>query len=196
MFRAPSAALFFPPLVDDLPVLQRLYNGFQLTPEEKKDLFDLWLDCIVRHPRAWLRHRASAFRQVIGLNAQDLWSPVFMNPNGGQERVTRYYGKNPPLNRFQIALKGRFEALSKHLIYRPWVYLLLTIAIIAFGLFFWNQARAEVFFVALSGLAYEGVLFFVGPSADYRYSHYMIYSSVLATLLLIRASTRRAPDKS
>jgi hypothetical protein len=192
LFRTAPPALVIPPLVDNAPAPQRLNTGFQLNADETKALVDLWLDCILHHPYAWLRHRVSVSRNIVGFNAQDLWSPVFMNPNGGQERVTRFYGKNPPLNRFQSALKGRFEALSKHLFYRPWVYLLLTIAIIAFCLFFWNQARADVFLIAFSGLVYEGALFVVSPTADFRYSQFMIYISVLSALLLTRTFQRIA----
>jgi len=43
-----------------------------------------------------------------------------------------------------------------------------------------------VLLIAASGLLYEGSLFFLAPSADYRYSHYLVYTSVLSTLLLIR----------
>jgi len=188
MFRGPSAGLAVPPLVDNVPALQRLWSVFQLNAQEEKALFNLWMDCVVHHTYPWLRHRVSVFKGIIGLDGRNLWAPVFMNPNGGQERVARFYGKNPPLNHFQSALEWRFEALSKHLFYRPWIYLLLTIAIITLCLFFWNEDRADVFLIALSGLTHEGTLFFLAPAAPYRYSHYMIYTSILATLLLIRFS--------
>jgi hypothetical protein len=49
-----------------------------------------------------------------------------------------------------------------------------------------TEERLYIILIAVSGLAYEGGLFFVAPSAEYRFSHYMIYTSVLALLLLVR----------
>jgi hypothetical protein len=49
-----------------------------------------------------------------------------------------------------------------------------------------TEERLYIVLIAASGLAHEGGLFLVSPSADYRYSHYMVYTSMLALLLSVQ----------
>jgi hypothetical protein len=70
--------------------------------------------------------------------------------------------------------------------YKPLVYLILTIGVIVMCITFLNGDRLQVALIALSGLAHEGGIFLVAPTAEYRFSHYMIHTSILALTLLLR----------
>jgi hypothetical protein len=67
-----------------------------------------------------------------------------------------------------------------------WIYLALTPFIIGACLLSLTEERLYIILIAASGLVHEGGLFLLVASAEYRYSHYMIYTSVLALLLLAR----------
>jgi len=94
----------------------------------------------------------------------------------------------PDLNRFQTRVKWFLDRLTVHLmlLYKPWVYLALTITIIGACLLSLAEERLQIALIAASGLAHEAGLFLLAPASDYRYSHYMIYTSIVALLLLLR----------
>ena len=65
---------------------------------------------------------------------------------------------------------------------------------LVFGLRFQNQTLLVASALYGSGLAHMAGLFFLAASADFRYSHWMITTTVLATSLvvleLVRATRR------
>jgi hypothetical protein len=63
----------------------------------------------------------------------------------------------------------------------------LTIATIGACLLSCTEERLQIALIAASGLSLELGLFLLAPASDYRYSHYMVYTSVIALLLLMRA---------
>ena len=158
-----------------------------LTAQDRRALTNLWLETVFHHPLAWLRHRISVFEAVAGFH-DDLWNMVFMRPNGFPDWVARIYGHhNPELNLFQKGVNWVLSHLSEHLFFwRPWCYLVLTVLLIGACLAFRTPERIAITLIAASGLAHEGGLFLFAPGADFRYSHYMIYTSGLALLLFLK----------
>ncbi len=153
---------------------------FELTKDEKTSLIKLWSTLVIHYPLAWLSHRMALFHYLIGWNPYD---SVYME----QHPVDwgKIYGvSTPKLNGLQTKVKWLLVHLKP--IFRPWVYLVLTISIISACLLSITEERLHIALIAASGLAHEGGLFLVAASAEYRFSHYMIYTSVLALLLLIR----------
>jgi hypothetical protein len=59
-----------------------------------------------------------------------------------------------------------------------------------------TMERAQIGLIAASGFVNEAGLFLVAPSASFRYSHYMIYTSLLASLLLIQTLFSRATSST
>jgi len=159
---------------------------FALTGEEKSSLLHLWATSVINHPAAWVSHRVAVFRRVIGLN--NPWSPVFMEPNEFDEGIARIYrDRNPELNKLQRGVKWFFEGTSRTTwLYKPLVYLTLAIGVVVMCIAFLNSDRLQIALIALSGLAHEGGLFLIAPTAEYRFSHYMIYTSILAFTLFLR----------
>ena len=158
-----------------------------LSEPDGNALMYLWYDTVLRHPFTWLKHRTNVFRQVIGLTHQELFSPVLMEPNSFSDWVATAYGhKNPELNHFQNYAKRLLTRLSSHLFFRPWIYLGLTTLLIVACFTFRTPQRIQIGLIAASGFAQEAGLLLCAPSADFRYSHYMIYTSVLAFLLFLQ----------
>jgi hypothetical protein len=53
------------------------------------------------------------------------------------------------------------------------------------------EERVQIALIAASGLAHAGKLFLLACSAEYRYYHYLIYTGVLASFLLLRTYLTR-----
>ena len=159
-----------------------------LSAQDQRALVDLWLETIFHHPLAWLRHRVNVFETVTGVTYEPV-SPVFMKPNGFPGWVKHIYGyRSPELNVFQKGVNWVLAHLSEQTFFwRPWCYLVLTVLLIGACLAFRTPERIEIALIAASGLAHEGGLFLFATSADFRYSHYMIYTSGLALLLFLKS---------
>lgn len=192
LFMSQRPALFLPTTSQPLCVNVIDASGFYLTEPEKASLIQLWKISITGHSLAWLSHRLSVFRHVIGFNHDYLWSPVFMEPNGFSGWHEAEIGRNPELNKFQTSVKWVLVYMSNTWFFRPWIYLLLDAAIIVLCLVRYNAQRAQIGLIAASGLTHETGLFLLAPSPDSRYSHYMIYASLVALLLIMRTFSKQA----
>ena len=150
-----------------------------LTPQDQTALKHLWRDAILHHPIAWFIHRVSVFRQVIGSTS------VMMEPNDSPEWLANAYGHSPERTKLQNYIRWGLTNLSRHLFFRPWIYLGITISVmLACFLPSFTMERIQIGLIAASGFAHEAGLFLLAPGGDFRYSHYMIYTSLLASLLL------------
>jgi hypothetical protein len=163
---------------------------FKLTAQEKASLIQLWSTLVIHHPLAYLFHRMSVSRRVIGRHH---WDYVFMENQLPADWPTdwapKIYGHPMPTpNWFQTKVKSLLVRFSAHLwpIYTPLSYVVLTIATIGACLLSYTEERLQIALIAASGLTLEMGLFLLAPASDYRYSHYMVYTSVIALLLLAR----------
>lgn len=164
---------------------------FNLTAQEKASLIQLWSTLVIHHPLAYLFHRMSVFRRVIGRHH---WDYVYMEDHNWPaawpaDWAPKIYGHPmPTLNWFQTKVKSLLVRFSAHVwpIYMPLSYLVLTITTIGACLFSYAEERLQIALIAASGLTLEMGLFLLAPASDYRYSHYMVYTSVIALLLLMR----------
>ena len=94
----------------------------------------------------------------------------------------------PKLNWLQTRVKSLITRVSVHVwpLYMPLSYLVLTIATIGACFLSYTEERLQIALIGASGLTQEMGLFLLAFGNDYRPSHYMIYTSVIALLLLMR----------
>ena len=208
-----NAFLFYPDVIQDnsLANVRRLYSPRSLTPlllgqqvhalpgqlmakgspiefnlsnqNLNQRLLSNWIDVIVNHTSAYLTHRYDVFVSLVTRSPWGLWGPVFdaVYPNdlGIAER---------PVNDSAYFAYIKLLALQS-LIFVPLLYLILSafavLPALVLGLRFQNQALLVASALYGSGLAHMAGLFFLAASADFRYSHWMITTTVLATSLLV-----------
>jgi hypothetical protein len=156
---------------------------FELSDSEKHSLAQLWYALIISYPREWIFHKMAVFKKTI-------WTPrsyvyVEQSPKYIAEKMINNLNFGPNW------LQSKLQRVPFHflIIYRPLLYLALTLITIAFCLLRLTEERLQIALIAASGLANELGLFFVGLGGDYRYSHYMVYTSMLALLLLLRSNS-------
>jgi hypothetical protein len=163
---------------------------FEWTNEEKAALFRIWKTVIMQFPLAWLSHKLSAFRHQLHVDDQPV-TDAFFPIHGFRESVDRYDSTHANLiadvNKFQAFLTSVFaHPYTRVPIYRPWFYFLLALVIIGVSLSSPTEERVQIALIAGSGLAYVGGMFLLACSAEYRYYHYLTYTSVLALFLLLK----------
>ncbi len=154
----------------------------------------IWWRAVREEPKAYVAHRAGVFREVIGAHDEPLFAPTYFGiPEDSPDyaSVRRLFpAESAAVSPVQQALRSGFEESAKFVIYRPWFWLLLNLLVIAAvtGL---SSRRSGLVALGLSGLLYELALFFIAPSADYRYSHWLVLSTwVLLAALVSELGTR------
>ncbi len=164
-----------------------------------------WVRALREQPMAYLRHRAAVFRQVIGAHREPLFAPVyFAIPESSPDHamVSRNFRIDTDVSPLQWRLRSAFATLATWTLYRPWPWLGLNLLVVAAAV--WAR-RPAVAAIALSGLCYELALFFLAPSADYRYSHWLILATWAALAALaaqwlrnrrVESVRSRAPRRS
>ncbi|MBK6512197.1 MAG: hypothetical protein IPG06_23970 [Haliea sp.] len=121
------------------------------------------------------------FREVIGATAAPLFAPVYFGiprDSPDYQQVAQLFPtiELVELSPVQALLRSAFEQSARSIFYRPYFWLLLNVALVITAII--SGARsAGLVAIGSSGLMYELALFFLAPSADYRYSHWLVLST-------------------
>lgn len=138
------------------------------TPEQRDAIRHAWRTLVLHEPLAYAHHRWLVFRQVLELRAPSR-PPAFVTTDDLYSRTTP--------SAIQRAWFWLVRAIGP-LWYVPFIYLAVGLCLLAL-------ARTRLEFALLgSGLVYELGLFAGAMTGDYRYSHWMIVTVVLAAVLI------------
>ena len=154
-------------------------NGFVGPPEHQRDaIARIWKETLSTYPFAYLKHRVSVMGQVIcvgerasgAIAKRDYRWPDYVHQQGLptgwsklQRKLTRVYQwfvKATPL-------------------FTVWMYILVALAMLAVA---WRHR--DVLALLLSGLGLETTLLLLAPSPDYRYSHWLVVTTVISAIVL------------
>ena len=142
-----------------------------------------WTALVEAHPGAYLHHRLRVFRAVIGLGGAPIFDTVwheFINPNYA---AALHYNAAP--SGLQTTLGELLVRLGATLLFRPYLYLYLALALLPFA---WRHR--DLLALLASGIVYELTLVPFAPSPDFRYSHWMIVATVIAVVVLVGRRAR------
>lgn len=149
-----------------------------------------WRGVIAEHPAAYLTHRYNVFTSLVTRSPWGLWAPVFdaVYPNdlGIEERPVR-----------ATAYFAWIKWLVLHTsVFIPAMYLILSATALLPTLVAGLRFQCPPLLVAAalygSGLAHMAGLFFIAASGDFRYSHWMVTTTLLATSLVALELARAA----
>jgi hypothetical protein len=147
-----------------------------------------WREVVFGNVGAFMRYRTDRFRVVIGLvhDGENAWEVPQIVTHEYQDKPLMFsFGVSTRTSTLQRAVDDGLDTLSHTWLFRPWVYLLLTVLLLGFAI---RQPAALA--LLLSGLGVELSLFFLAHSPDYRYSHWTICTTILATILVFAARLR------
>ena len=142
-----------------------------------------WLEVIQQHPQAYLRHRIDFFMSMIKREPWGLWAPYFdmIYPNQlgiAERRVARST---------EIFWHIRWLSISSRL-FEPLPYLvisaLLFLPVFGLGLMLRDRLLQASGALYASGVFHMGGLFFFAVTPDFRYSHWLLTATAVASGLL------------
>ncbi|MDT4289409.1 hypothetical protein RO575_07550 [Methylomonas sp. MO1] len=161
-------------------------HGFaSLSDQQRQTLHTLWIQTILAEPVLWVRHRLAVSKYVLGLVPDNSWSPVMMAKDFPSD-LERFYGSHPKATKLQEWLEAGMTKYVEYWFFQPWPYFVLTIYLFFAAAFRRVTANIEVICLTSSAILHELGLMLAAPSPDFRYSHYMIFCSLLSLLLLAR----------
>lgn len=176
---------FFPILNDPAHKLWKLpINGYEPAPQAQRDAIQrAWWHTITAHPWPYMKHRFAVMGEALDLRTTRALGAVtrreFLDPAHAAE-----LGLATGWSTTQHKLTWGMKWISRHTpLFVPWVYLVLTLVLLPLA---WRQR--DVLAILLSGLIMEASLLPLVHSRDYRYSHWMVITTMIACIVL---ATRR-----
>jgi hypothetical protein len=180
-------AFDFSPLVSGPQRIFDLHEDRATTPAQRAAIERAWREQVTRHPWLYVRHRVGTFRHVLALGHRP---PGMMVVPRAHPLATEMALDNYPRRwtGFQAALDDALFEIALHTpFWRPVLYLVLALALL------WPARRQrDAFALLVSGISMELALLPIAPTPDYRYSHWMVVTTLLAAILLLARARARA----
>ncbi len=174
----PTGALWSMPIYGDTPA-----------PAAQRDaVAAAWWDLLASYPGAYVQHRIAVMGQVLAVGKHA--GGAVPKRSVKYPDYTRELGLADHWSPFQHRATAVVTWIWRHTpLFTPWVYLVIALLLLPLA------RQRDVLALLLSGLGMEGTLLLLAPSHDYRYSHWMIITTLLAVILLVARRARR-PDAS
>jgi len=161
--------------------------GTEPTPEARRNAFArMFRETVSNHFGAYVVHRFKTMAPVLALNGP-VYSAVMVHRYQYKEILQREL--HLPADSFALQRWMERKATwvaKKTPLFRPWVYLVIALVLLAF-----TRGQRDVFALLLSGMGLEAGLLLLAPTPDYRYSHWLVISTVLSIILLVVRRARR-----
>jgi hypothetical protein len=163
-----------------------------VVPEPQRDaVARAWRRFVFGHPGAYLRHRWETFRELVGLSSRLPWATVYLHRHQHPGKL-----EQAAIGRYRSDVQNVTGMLvmwtdKRTVLFLPWIYIAISLLLLPLC-----RRQRDAFALLASGLAMESSLFFIAPTPDYRYSHWMVACTCFAAVLLfVRRLTRTATDR-
>jgi hypothetical protein len=158
-------------------------------PQKLELLRKNWLQAILQHPGAYLKHRGVGVRTLLELRKGTVG--IYYVKGG----PVCQYGRDYPEPARAVALMSWMEDQVQAVWFRPWLYFFGGALFLPLGLILYLRGASIVpFACALSGFAYMLSFFATIGSSDYRYTVWTTLTTLTAvgcTLISVLAARRK-----
>jgi hypothetical protein len=146
------------------------------TESQRQAVARAWKTLVLQHPKAYLYHRWSAFREILQLPERDTpW--IWVGFSQYESGPAFDYKPGPFQSKLQ---RWEFRIGMSWLMY-PYVYLYLLLGLFLLTIKFRDRLNIAL---AASGIISEITLFLIAPTPDLRYSIWLIICTPLVIVLL------------
>ena len=146
------------------------------TDAERQAIARAWRRMIEANPAAYLHFRWENFVVLMRFDLAQYPNAhvAFMMPWHEDAEAVDY---DAAPARIQAALRKAMVAISETHLFDPYFYFALALVLLPFA-----RRHALAIALLLSGLAYQLAWFFLAPTGDYRYSHWLVTTTLLAAI--------------
>lgn len=160
-------------------------NGLLMgVPESKNDAIKkYWLHTIYDYFPSYIKHRYYVFSRMLWISGPDPYYPYHPGIDENDMGI-KFKFLDGPIN---FDWRAAFDYLSHLYIYKPIIYLVLSFFIFFYSSYKWIRKTESFKWFAIvmisgSGLSMTLSLFVFSPAADYRYSIWMIVTTIASVL--------------
>jgi len=167
---------------------QRMFD-WPSTEDQRAALSRAWETLVLAHPGAYVLHRFRVFRAMIELGP--IANPNVTTAVWEHHLTVSQTDDAEPRSALQRAIGAILRGFATYTpIDRPYIYLVLSLCFLPIA-----RRYRDAFALLASGVLYELTYLPFSPSAEFRYSHWMIAATVLAAVILVvhRARQSRTP---
>lgn len=162
-------------------------SGTTPAPQAQRDAIarTFW-QVVTTYPGAYLQHRARLMGKLLGLSKRKLSSLVRTHDS---QSIGHLINLHVPFHwsALQQWLDSHMRSFaSRSSFFRPFVYLVVSLVLLPLC---WRQR--DMLALVLSGLGLEASLFFLAPTPDFRYSHWMVVTTMIAVLVVAARRLRQ-----
>ncbi len=158
------------------------------TDAEDQAIARAWKTIVTAYPAAYLHHRWTVFARLIELDGRPGY-PVTTTFNFDRDPEL---SKRVHLDATPSSIQRVMFAIQKYVVanrviaicFAPIIYFVIA-CILVIGRLIGRWRSRRVIALVASGLVYELSFFIAAPSGDYRYSHWMMTTTLLATAIVI-----------
>jgi hypothetical protein len=180
---------FFPILNDPANTLWSLpINGYEPAPQAQRDAIErAWWRTITAHPWQYAKHRLAVMAEVLDLRTTRSLGAIAKREYRYPE-FAQQLGLSTGWSATQQKLTRAMQWISRRTpVFVPWVYLVVTLVLLPLA---WRQR--DVLAILLSGLGMEATLLPLVHSRDYRYSHWMVITTLIGCIFVVTRRYRAA----
>ena len=148
-------------------------------PDQRAAIERAWRTIVFGRFFAYLRHRVEVMRATIGLTGESWNRKLIITHDFQDPKALRDAGIGTGYSVFQAIVGDINEWVSTTPFFKPYVYLIVALALLVLAV-----RQRDVIALLMSGIVLEASLLFLSPSADYRYSHWMVVTTCIAIAVL------------
>lgn len=149
-------------------------------PAAKVAMTRAWKRVVTENVGAYLRHRWSTYREVLGITKHVPWGAAIRHHDQHGDRLIKL-GVGTRASSLQKWLHAKVVWMTfKTRILRPYLYLLLALALLPMC----RRGNRDALALLVSGLVMEASLFPTALTPDLRYSHWAMVCALLAAVIL------------
>jgi len=166
-----------------------VFDDRPTTTEERAAISRAWRSIVLSHPAAYLTYRWHVTKERIHLGDHDIpsgtyvWFADVLDIEGSTAKT----GHNAVPSKLQVQLHKGMLAVGTSWLFRPWIYIALSLVMLGFAI-----RQRDILAIIVSGLTNELALYILAPTVDYRYSIWLVASTLLAICMLVGRRARRA----
>ncbi len=156
--------------------------------EQRAAIEAAWSRVVFGNFTAYLEYRWETFSALMRFD-HAVWVNAYTRFTMPNHDDLEFLGHGAQMSKLQEPITDAIKELSRTGLFDPGPYLIIAILLLPLCL---RERLAGA--LLLSGVGYQLAYFLIAPTADYRYSQYMVTTTVLGTMLLFIARYRRTVD--
>ena len=162
------------------------------TDEQVEALLSAHRAAVLHHPGAYIAHRWTVAKRILGLHRTRAWRPMHKQFLGArsQRDAVQHTARHSPV---QYGLVAAVFAVSRTFLFHPYVYAILAVLLLPIAI---ASRSRDAMALLVSGLVGEVGALVSATTPELRHSIWLIVTTLVATMVLVAQRQNRGTNAS